>query len=266
MLHGRRGARGGAGWAGRWCSSPSPRAIATRPSRRYEVGYVNAAAALEAQMAPGRGPHLRAAAGVLRRRGPRRRAAVRPRRAAGRLPAPPPARGADHRRRERAARERARGPDALDYSLRLLAELRWTGLAMVEFRVGPAGRCSWRSTAASGARCRWPCKSGVDFPAGWPSCTSGAAWTGGRGRRARRIGRALAQPRASSSCGSPPCCAAGAATPSFPRPAAADGALGCAAAPHPADGFDVLCQDDPRPGLAELAGVTAASRERRHAT
>ena len=106
---------------------------------RYEVSYVNDEATLEARMRPlegntsvllqqyhageGHGVELLSTAA-----------------AAGRLPAPPSARGPDHGRRERAARERAGRPALLEHSLALMRELSWTGLAMVEFRVGPPAR------------------------------------------------------------------------------------------------------------------------------
>jgi hypothetical protein len=36
--------------------------------------------------------------------------------------------------------------------------------------------------------------------------------------------------------------------------------------PWPRDGFDVLCRDDPRPAVAELAAVTSRlARKARHA-
>ena len=101
------------------------------------------------------------------------------------------------------------------------------------------------------------------------SCTSGPeAFGRRRGQRRSRRGSACARATsASSSSGSRPCCARTAATRSCPRPRAPRACARRCACRTPRDGFDVLDRDDPRPGLAELAGVAGRlTRKARHAT
>ena len=132
---------------------------------RYEVSYVNDLAALDARMAPleghtsvllqqyhageGHGVELLCAGGeplaVFQHR---------------RLHEVPITGGAS------ALRESVPvDPVLLDHSLRLLRELRWTGLAMVEFRVGPAGPVLMEINGRVWGSLPLAVKSGVDFPA-----------------------------------------------------------------------------------------------------
>ena len=148
-------------------------------------------------------------------------------------------------------------PTLLDYSLRLLRELRWTGLAMVEFRVGPAGPVLMEINGRVWGSLPLAVKSGVDFPAklvqlhlGPEAFGPGGHVNGGAPRigvRSRNIGlelvwiaSVLRKDRR---------------YPFLPAPSRADGVRAALRLPHPADGFDVLERDDLRPGLAELAGV-----------
>jgi predicted ATP-grasp superfamily ATP-dependent carboligase len=56
-------------------------------------------------------------------------------------------------------------PVMLDHAVRLLAALRWTGLAMVEFRVGPAGPCLMELNGRVWGSLPLAVASGMDFPA-----------------------------------------------------------------------------------------------------
>ena len=148
-------------------------------------------------------------------------------------------------------------PTLLDYSVRLLRELAWTGLAMVEFRVGPAGPMLMEINGRVWGSLPLAVKSGVDFPAklvqlhlGPEVFGPGGHVNGGTPRigvRSRNIGlelvwiaSVLRKDRR---------------YPFLPAPSRADGVRAALRLPHPADGFDVLERDDLRPGLAELAGV-----------
>jgi hypothetical protein len=54
--------------------------------------------------------------------------------------------------------------------------------------------------------------------------------------------------------------------PFLPAPRRRDALAAALRLPLPSDGFDVLCRDDPLPGLVELAGVTGRlARKARHA-
>src|SRR3954449_2422268 len=55
-------------------------------------------------------------------------------------------------------------PELYGHAVRLLAELRWTGLAMVEFRVGPDGPLLMEINGRIWGSLPLAVKSGVDFP------------------------------------------------------------------------------------------------------
>lgn len=143
--------------------------------------------------------------------------------------------------------------ELLDLSVRLLAALRWTGLAMVEFR-GTADRPRlmeingrvWGSLPLA-------VLSGMDFPAKLADLVTGhpraeaMERTYRVGVRAHNlalevswIGSVLAGRRRRSQAGLPGRRAAFAAAASLLRPG---------------DCFDIATWDDPRPGLAELAMI-----------
>ena len=137
-----------------------------------------------------------------------------------------------------------------------MRELRWTGLAMVEFRVGPRGPVLMEINGRIWGSLPLAVKSGADFPlAPGRSCTSargcGARRAGGGPRvgvRSRNLGLELVwiasvlrrQRRY-------PFLAA-------PRRARRRCARRCAS-PSRRDGFDVLCRDDPAPGIADALSV-----------
>src|SRR5215210_7316250 len=146
-------------------------------------------------------------------------------------------------------------PTLLDYSLRLLRELRWTGLAMVVFRVGDAGPGLMETNGRVWGSLPLAVKSGIDFPAKLAELYLGGAGTFGAGNggppqigvRSRNIGlelvwiaSVLRRRRR---------------YPFLPAPARREGLKAALRLPHPRDGFDVLSCDDPRPGLAELVAV-----------
>jgi len=56
-------------------------------------------------------------------------------------------------------------PDLYDYSLRLLQEIRWTGLAMVEFKVGKLGPALMEINGRIWGSIPLAVRSGMDFPA-----------------------------------------------------------------------------------------------------
>jgi predicted ATP-grasp superfamily ATP-dependent carboligase len=148
-------------------------------------------------------------------------------------------------------------PDPLlnDYAVRLLAALDWTGLAMVEFKLGALGPRLMEINGRIWGSLPLAIKSGMDFPARMAELYLGGSqsrngppdaeytlgvrshnldlevvWIGSalRGRRGRRL----------------------VATPS--RRDALRVALSLV---RPRDGFDVLTRDDLRPGLVELVRI-----------
>jgi predicted ATP-grasp superfamily ATP-dependent carboligase len=149
-----------------------------------------------------------------------------------------------------------------DYAVRLLAALRWTGLAMVEFKLGALGPRLMEINGRIWGSLPLAVKSGMDFPArmadlylGVPRSRNGppdaeyalgvrshnldleVIWIGSalRGRRGHRL----------------------VATPS--RRDALRVALSLVL---PRDGFDVLTRDDPRPGLVELVRILRKLRRK----
>lgn len=140
-----------------------------------------------------------------------------------------------------------------DHAARLLGALGWTGLAMVEFRVGPDGPRLMEVNGRIWGSLPLAVKSGVDFPLRLAAlylpeleAPNGNGANGGYrvGVRSRNldlelvwIASVLRRARR---------------YPYLPAPPRRR-ALGAAARLlYPADGYDVLSLDDPRPGLAEL--------------
>jgi predicted ATP-grasp superfamily ATP-dependent carboligase len=150
------------------------------------------------------------------------------------------------------------------HARRLLAALRWTGLAMVEFRVGPDGPVLMEINGRIWGSLPLAVKSGVDFPVRLLELHLGRrldAPTDGlpvAGVRSRNLGlelvwiaSVLRRRRL---------------YPFLPAPRRRDALTAALRLPWPRDGYDVLCRDDPLPAAAELAAVTTRlARKARHA-
>jgi predicted ATP-grasp superfamily ATP-dependent carboligase len=143
-------------------------------------------------------------------------------------------------------------PVLLGHATRLMRELRWTGLAMVEFRVGADGPTLMEINGRIWGSLPLAVKSGADFPLGLARLTLGQepapAAPLRAGVRSRNLGlelvwiaSVLRKQRRYPFLASPP------------RSAGVRAALRLA---NPRDGFDVLCRDDPSPGLADALQVT----------
>lgn len=144
--------------------------------------------------------------------------------------------------------------DLLAHAACLLAELRWTGLAMVEFRVGESGATLMEVNGRIWGSLPLAVKSGVDFPAllvellldGKVSSVPLPHTTYRVGVRSRNLELEVAWIagvlRARSRAGVP--------IPSRWRGVVAAGKLAL-----PGDGHDILSLEDPWPGLAELRKV-----------
>ncbi|MGH3059243.1 MAG: ATP-grasp domain-containing protein, partial [Gaiellaceae bacterium] len=137
-------------------------------------------------------------------------------------------------------------PLLFDYSSRLLAALDWTGLAMVEFKLGEEGPRLMELNGRIWGSLPLAVKSGMDFPAGLVDACLGrvphteepprtsypvgvrsrnlgleTVWIGSTLRRARRY-------------------------PGVPTPRRRDAVAAALRLINPADGYDVFARDDPR--------------------
>jgi predicted ATP-grasp superfamily ATP-dependent carboligase len=152
-------------------------------------------------------------------------------------------------------------PELLDASVRLLQALSWTGLAMVEFRVGADGPSLMEVNGRIWGSLPLAVRAGMDFPARMASLfvdgpppegpvdttyrtgvrsrnlSLDVVWIGSTLRRRRRYPY-LAAPRRRQAL------------------AAAAGLL------RPGDGYDLLEADDPGPALAELRGLAGKIRSK----
>jgi predicted ATP-grasp superfamily ATP-dependent carboligase len=146
-------------------------------------------------------------------------------------------------------------PALFAMSERLLGELAWTGLAMVEFKVGPDGPRLMEVNGRVWGSLPLAVKSGMDFPAkladlylAGPPLAGKPADTRYRvGVRSRNleldivwIGSVLRGRRR---------------YPFLPSPSRLAGLLAIADLFDPRDRFDILCLEDPKPGLAELGKI-----------
>jgi predicted ATP-grasp superfamily ATP-dependent carboligase/thymidylate kinase len=153
-------------------------------------------------------------------------------------------------------------PVLFEHAARLLAALDWTGLAMVEFKVGEVGPRLMEVNGRVWGSLPLAVKSGVDFPAGLADLYLGSppaddglpdtsyplgvrsrnldlelVWIGSALRKARRY-------------------------PGVPAPARREAITVALRLLYPGDGFDVLTREDPRPGLVELARLGGKVRRK----
>jgi predicted ATP-grasp superfamily ATP-dependent carboligase len=153
-------------------------------------------------------------------------------------------------------------PQLYDHSVRILGALDWTGLAMVEFKIGREGPVLMEVNGRIWGSLPLAIKSGVDFaaraaelylfgppPADVPAVTSYAVGVRSRNLDLEMlwIGSVLRGRRR---------------YPFLPLPSRRQAVVAALRLVHPADGFDVLSREDPRPGLAELAGIAAKLRRK----
>ena len=145
-------------------------------------------------------------------------------------------------------------PVLLDHATRLLGALGWTGLAMVEFRVGEAGPVLMEVNGRIWGSLPLAVKSGADFLLGLAAlylgprlnrAANGTAATPAVGVRSRNLGLeivwiAMVLRRRRR-------------YPYLHAPARRAGLAAAVRLPLPRDGFDVLSLDDPLPGLADAA-------------
>jgi len=147
-------------------------------------------------------------------------------------------------------------PALYDYSLRLMRELRWTGLAMVEFRVGPGGPVLMEVNGRIWGSLPLAVKSGVDFPLrlaelcldrelGVPAAADDFAL----GVRSRNLGLELVWVAS--------VLRKRRRYPYLPAPRRRAGLTAALRLALPRDGFDVLDRDDPAPGLLDAAQVAS---------
>ena len=152
-------------------------------------------------------------------------------------------------------------PVLYDYAVRLLDALHWTGLAMVEFKLGEQGPRLMEINGRIWGSLPLAVKSGMDFPGrmvdlylGSSAARNGSPdtdyllgvrshnldleviWIGSalRGRR-RRLVR---------------------------TPGRRDAFAAALSLVNPRGSFDLLCRDDPRPGLVELARIARKVRRK----
>lgn len=145
--------------------------------------------------------------------------------------------------------------DLLDHATRLLGEIGWTGLAMVEFRRGPDGGASlmeingrvWGSLPLA-------VRAGMDFPGrladllleGPPPPGTPLATDYRVGVRARNLRLDLAWMEAVLTKRRHPY---------LPSPSRLDGVRAAASLLDPRIGDDLLIRSDPKPGLAQVVSI-----------
>jgi predicted ATP-grasp superfamily ATP-dependent carboligase/thymidylate kinase len=151
-------------------------------------------------------------------------------------------------------------PVLFGHAARLLAALEWTGLAMVEFKVGDEGPRLMEVNGRIWGSLPLAVKSGIDFPAGFADvCLGNVPGPDYRpdlsyavGVRSRNldlevvwIGSTLRGARA---------------YPGVPTPRRRQAVAAALRLAYPRDGFDILGREDPRPGLVELVRIAGKLR------
>ena len=146
-------------------------------------------------------------------------------------------------------------PVLYEYSVRLLAALDWTGLAMVEFKLTPDGPRLMEINGRIWGSLPLAVRAGMDFPAlmadlflsGPPPAEAGVHTDYSVGVRSRNleldvvwVGSVLRRRRR---------------YPFIEAPRRREALRAAAGWLSPRDGFDVLSARDPRPGLAELGRI-----------
>ena len=153
-------------------------------------------------------------------------------------------------------------PTLLGHSLRLLEELSWTGLAMVEFKVGADGPQLMEVNGRIWGSLPLAVKSGMDFPgrladlylSGPPNGRTSLDTTYRLGVRSRNLDLEVLWIVAALRKRRP--------YPFLPSPSRRDGLRVALRLLRPGDGFDIFSRDDPKPGLAELVKVARKLRRK----
>jgi predicted ATP-grasp superfamily ATP-dependent carboligase len=139
------------------------------------------------------------------------------------------------------------------HAARLLESLSYTGLAMVEFRVGPKGPRLMEINGRIWGSLPLAVKSGVDFPSLMARMYLGEDFRRAEVLRDYRVGvRSRNLPLEVSWIGSVLLHSRDVCLPMPPR---RDAMRVAARLLYPGDGYDVLSAEDPLPGLAEFAKV-----------
>ena len=155
-----------------------------------------------------------------------------------------------------------------DYATRLLAAIDWTGLAMVEFRVGPDGPVLMEVNGRVWGSLPLAVKCGVDFPAALAALYLGGRMNGSTpgtvpaakiGVRSRNLGLELVWIAS--------VLRARRRYPFLAAPPRREAALAALRLLSPRDGFDVLCRDDPLPGILDAGrAIRRVARKAARAT
>lgn len=137
----------------------------------------------------------------------------------------------------------------------LLQELEWTGLAMVEFRVGPDGPRLMEVNGRVWGSLPLAVRSGMDFPARLADLyLSGPPGDGGKLDTSYRVGvRSRNLELEIAWIGS--VVRGNRRYPFLQGPKRRAALAAGMRLFSPRDGYDIVCRDDPRPGLAEVAKV-----------
>jgi predicted ATP-grasp superfamily ATP-dependent carboligase/thymidylate kinase len=153
-------------------------------------------------------------------------------------------------------------PVLFDHAARLRATLEWTGLAMVEFKVGDEGPRLMELNGRIWGSLPLAVKSGIDFPAGLADvCLGNVPGPDQRpdtsyavGVRSRNLDLEVVW-IGSTLRGARP-------YPGIPTPRRRQAVAAALRLVYPGDGFDILAREDPRPGLVELVRIAGKLRRK----